>query len=161
MKAYEILPLIEMTVEDDPRVISCHSLITELVCNSLRADGDTFHVAVDWRDPDRESWGMCTDGVAQPQVVRLDTPESLRELVRLSTDPFSSKGASTIRSMATCRAATFGYDGQAFLCLRHEDNPPASPNKELVEVAECPDLLTNTDYFDGVIVNSSPHVNGG
>ena len=161
MKAYGIFPRIDMTVEDDPRVNSCHSLVTELVCDCLRADGDTYHVAVDWRDPDGEAWGMCTEGVAQPHVVRLETAEAMQELVRLSTDPLSIRGASAIRSMATCRAATFGHDGQAFLCLRHEDNPPVSPNRELIEVAERPELLTDTDYFDGVIVNPSPLVNGG
>jgi hypothetical protein len=59
--------------------------------------------------------------------------------------------------MATCRAATFGYDGQAFICLRHEDDPPISPAPDLVEVAEEPSLLTETDYLDGVIISPPPN----
>ena len=156
MKAYGIFPLIEMGVDDDPRVNACHSIVTELVCNCLRAGGDTFHVAVDWRDPDSEAWSMCTEGIAQSHVVPLGSSDALLDLIRLSTDSFSNKGVGVIRSMATCRAATFGDDGQAFLCLRHEDDPPTSPNSDLVEVVERADLLTDTDYFDGVIVSPLP-----
>jgi hypothetical protein len=127
-----------------------------MVCDSLRADGDTFHVAIDWRDPDGEPWSMCTDGVAQPEVVLLDTRQKLYDLVFLSVQPDNANGASAIRSMATCRAATFGFDGQAFLCLRNEDEPPVSPAPDLVEVVEDPAYLTETDFFDGVIISQPP-----
>ena len=53
-------------------------------------------------------------------------------------------------------AATFGFDGQAFLCLRHEDEPPVSPAPDLVEVVEDPTYLTGTDFFDGVIISQPP-----
>jgi hypothetical protein len=71
--------------------------------------------------------------------------------IRRSVDPSSSFSA-TIRSIATCRAATFGYDGQAFLCLRHEDEPPVSPDPSLVVVEERPDFLVECDYFDGALL---------
>ena len=45
------------------------------------------------------------------------------------------------------RGAFFGYDAQAFLCLRHEDAPPsASP---LVQVEDRIVMLAETDFFDG------------
>lgn len=94
---------------------------------------------------------MYTDGLAEPHVVSLGDPEALRRMVRLSVDPFSGIGAAVIRSIATCRAATFGYDGQAFLCLRHEDEPPASADPSLVTIEDRSNLLTGADYFDGYL----------
>lgn len=153
MRAYSIFPLVEAGSQESQLVRSCHAMVTTLVCACLRAGGDKFHVAVDWRDPGGEEWGICTDGIAQPAIVQLGSEEKLRELVHLSTDPYVNRGAAVIRSMATCRAATFGHDGQAFLCLRIEDDPPVSPDAKLIEVRESPELLTDYDYFDGVIVS--------
>jgi hypothetical protein len=157
VKAYGIFPLIDLFKSTDPRAAECHAVVTKIVCDSLRAGGDTFHVAVDWRDPDGEAWGMCTEGVARPVIVLLDTQQKLHELVHLSTDANANRGAGVIRSMATCRAATFGHDGQAFVCLRYEDEPPVSPAPGLVEVVEDQHLLTETDYFDGVIISPPPN----
>jgi hypothetical protein len=56
----------------------------------------------------------------------------------------------SIRSIISCRSVSYGYDGQAFLCLRTEDEPPVSPDTDLVLVEERQDLLTDTDYADGV-----------
>ena len=56
---------------------------------------------------------------------------------------------STARAQ-TCHApATFGSDGQAFVCLRDEDTPPVSPDPALVIVEERPEILAGFDYFDG------------
>ena len=46
---------------------------------------------------------------------------------------------------------TFGYDGQALLCLRHEDPPPVSSDTSLAIVEERSDLLVDSDWFDGWI----------
>ncbi|MBA4081570.1 MAG: hypothetical protein C0496_09910 [Erythrobacter sp.] len=156
MKAYGIFPRIDVFKSTDPRAAECHDIVTQMVCDCLRAGGDVFHVAIDWHDPDGEAWSMCTEGIARPEVVHLDTREKLFDLVHLSLDPNANQGAAVIRSMATCRAATFGYDGQAFICLRHEDDPPVSPAPDLVEVAEDAGLLTETDYLDGVIISPPP-----
>lgn len=153
MKAYGIFPLIEIAGDNDLQVGKCVSMISDLVCRSLRAGGDTFHVAIDWRDPNGKAWSICTEGVAQPHIVQLRSNDELLDLVRQSSDPFSGRGAHIIRSMATCRAATFGYDGQVFLCLRHEDSVPTSPDPKLIEVVERPELLSDADYFDGIIVS--------
>lgn len=154
MKAYGIFPAFDLDDPADPAVQACISLITTIVCASLRADGDVFHAAIDWRDPGNEPWsGLATMGLATPNLVLLSDLEKLEALVRMSVDPFSGKWLGGIRSIATCRVATFGYDGQAFLCLRHEDAPPVSPRPEVAVVEECPELLTDCDYFDGVIVS--------
>ncbi len=121
----------------------------------MRRDGDCFHYAVDWRDPGAPAWQGWTGGLAEPHGVRLSDPETLMIVVRLSVDPYAGAGATVVRSIATCRAVTFGWDGQAYLCLRHEDDPPVSPNPTLVVVEERPELISETDYFDGWLRQSA------
>lgn len=156
MRAYGIFPAFDMfdtSDSEDARVKSCIALMTDIVCERLRAGGDIFHVTVDWRDPEGEPWSICTEGVARPHVVPLSELADLKSVVRFSLDPFSGRCAAVIRSTATCRAASFGFDGQAFLCLRHEDDEPTSPDPALITIEERPEYLTQTDYFDGVIVS--------
>ncbi|PSJ37883.1 hypothetical protein [Allosphingosinicella deserti] len=150
MKAYGISPVIDLADPEDSRVQACISLVTDIVCQALRARGDCFHYAVDWRDPGGPEWSTCTEDLAKPQVHTLSDPREIARLVRMSVDPFSGKAA-IIRSIATCRAVTFGYDGQAFLCLRHEDDPPTSSDPSLVTTEDRSDLLADTDYFDGFL----------
>ncbi|MGY4398731.1 hypothetical protein ACVWZA_003941 [Sphingomonas sp. UYAg733] len=149
MKAYGIFPTFDLSDPNDDRVKTCISLVSNIVLDRLRADGDDFHYVVDWRDPGSSPWQGWTEGLAKPHIVPLTEEDTLEQLVRLSVDPFSGGSAAVIRSIATCRAVTFGYDGQAFLCLRHEDEPPISLDVGLVTVEERPDFLTETDYFDG------------
>lgn len=68
--------------------------------------------------------------------------------MRTFLDPNNLAGG-TIRSAANCLAATFGQDGQAILCLRHEDTPPQTPDAALATVAERSEWLTETDMLDG------------
>ena len=151
MKAYLIGPTFDLCGSDDARREACVSLVAEMVCERLRADGDDSHQAIDWRDPGAAPWGILTAALAEPHLVPLGDPDKLMGVVRMSVDPNSPASAGVIRSIATCRAVTFGYDGQAFLCLRHEDGPPISRDPALVTVSEQPDLLAGTDYFDGWI----------
>ena len=149
MRAYGIFPTFDFRSADESRTQNCISLVSEIVLERLRAGGDEFHYVVDWRDPESSPWQGWTEDLAEPHVIPLSDPDKLARLVRMSVDPFSVGSAAVIRSIATCRAATFGFDGQDFLCLRHEDEPPASPDSTLVTIEELPDLLTGTDYFDG------------
>ena len=55
-----------------------------------------------------------------------------------------------IRSAINCRAVTFGQDGQAILCLRHEDSTPQLPPSGLVTMEEGSGWLTETDLLDGI-----------
>ncbi|MDC7695589.1 hypothetical protein PQU94_15025 [Asticcacaulis sp. DXS10W] len=160
MKTYCIFPSFELVDDkvdlDDLRVRSCVELIATMVFDSLRQNGDHFQYTVDWRDPGSEPWVGWTDDTAQPHVISLADAEDLASLIRRSVDPFSDGSATVIRSIATCRAATFGYDGQAILCLRHEDEVPKSPDTSLVMVEERPDILAESDYFDGWLRKASP-----
>lgn len=82
------------------------------------------------------------------RIYKLDTADGLLAHVTRCVDPFDPAVA-TVRSIATCRAAIFGYDGQAFVCLRHEDAPPISPDPLLLMVEQRPDILVDYDLFDG------------
>lgn len=153
MKVYGIFPVIELVKlgRTGNRVQECISLVATLATELLRSGGDTFHFAVDWRDPGSDPDDtVYHDDMAEPHIDRLNTAEILLPRVRKSVDPFDSAGA-TIRSIATCRAATFGYDGQVFICLRHEDPQPISPDLSLITIEERPDILVDCDYFDGSI----------
>ena len=137
-----------MLGRDDERTSAAINLIADLVFDSLRRGGDTFQHAVVWADPGHEPGGTFHEDIAEPHVFELKSDEALRDWLRKSVDPNDVRRGD-VRSIATCRCVTFGYDGQALLCLRHEDEPPVSPEAKLAVVEERPDLLMNTDYFDG------------
>lgn len=143
MKAYIISPT--MDVFDRTGIISLDAsralfLIAEIVADSLREGGDCTHRAVVWDGP-----SMIDQSAS---LIALADRESLIALTGKMLDPHNFVGG-TIRSAANCRAATFGQDGQAILCLRHEDPPPLSPDAALAGVEENSELLAETDLFDG------------
>lgn len=83
------------------------------------------------------------------EALRISDPEMLREILVACADPYSGKWM-LIRSLVTCRAVFFGYDGQAFVCLPAEADPILSPDDTLITVEECSHLLTETDWIDGL-----------
>ena len=118
---------------DDDRTAAAIRLITDIVFRSLRADGDTFHFALTSSGP-----------------VRLETDDELRDWLVKSVDPNVPAGGD-VRSASNCRCASFGYDGQALLCIRHDDEPPVSSDIDLAVVEERSHYLAETDYLDGWI----------
>ena len=141
MKAYALFP--KMDVFDGSKLLSPDArrtldMIAELVVDCLQDGGDFTHRAAVW---DEES-------NAPPSLVALADRVSLTAHVLRCLDPNDPFGGD-IRSASNCRMVTFGYDGQAFVCLRHEDALPVSPNTELVVVEEHSEWLVETDYFDG------------
>ena len=83
-------------------------------------------------------------------AIRFDSEASVRAALLNMGDSYAASELFSIRSIISCRSVFYGYDGQAFLCLRTEDQPPVSPDNDLVLVEERQDLLTDTDYADGV-----------
>jgi hypothetical protein len=71
-----------------------------------------------------------------------------REWISRSLDPYDPTGCQ-VRSLVNCRCAVFGFDGQATLCLRFEDDTPTSPNEQIVVVEEVSRWLIETDWIDG------------
>lgn len=84
------------------------------------------------------------------QAVAIGDRDTLREMLRQSGDPFSGQWM-LVRSLVTCRAVFYGYDGQAFLCLPASAAPVISPDPERIMVEECSHLLTETDWMDGLL----------
>ena len=150
MRAYIIEPPFETFDQGDERTSAAINLVAEIVFESLRRGGETFQHSVVWANPGEEPGGIWNEDVAVPHVVRLEAEEDLRAWLRRSINP-NTNGGGPVRSIATCRAVTFGYDGQALLLLRHEDAPPVSPDLSLAVVEERPDLVKDTDWFDGWI----------
>ncbi|MGN6422458.1 MAG: hypothetical protein ACTHLA_04015 [Asticcacaulis sp.] len=150
MKLYGIFPTIQVYKPADARAQRCIEIVADMVFTSLRWNGDHFHFALDWHDPesDPDMYGFHEDR-ALPHMVDLRDAEALRKRIAQMADPNIPGPGSVIRSIATCRAVLFGYDGQAFLCLRHEDPAPISSDPVLVVVEERPDILNETDYLDG------------
>jgi hypothetical protein len=153
MRAYIIDPPFDGDGVDDERTRAATDLTADILTKCLRGGGDTFHYAVVWANPGEEPDAIWDEDIAQPHLVKLDTEELLREWLRKSIDP-NRPGGWSVRSVATCRCVTFGYDGQALLCLRHEDQAPVSPDPSLAVVEERSDLLAGSDYFDGWIGNN-------
>lgn len=90
------------------------------------------------------------------RVTRFRSESELRAAIIKSVDPTRASDYFLFRSLLSCRSAFFGYDGQAFLCLHGEDEPPTSPNPSLFFVEERSDFLTSYDYFDGVALVGEP-----
>jgi hypothetical protein len=152
MKACAIFPSFEMYGEgiSDEKTQAAISLISQLAFDCLRSNGDHFQFVVDWHDPGvLPQVAGFTDAIAEPHIVQLLSDQDLLARIRSAVDPNGGGLGGTIRSIATCRALTFGFDGQAFLCLRLEDEMPVSPDATLATVADQPEMLTGTDYFDG------------
>lgn len=83
---------------------------------------------------------------AGKRIKSLSGRETLCSVLRRIADPWDGYFM-WIRCQTTCRSVFFGYDGQAFLCLRHEDAAPLGSS--LICVEERPEMLAATDYLDG------------
>jgi hypothetical protein len=87
-------------------------------------------------------------------VDQVSDAECFRATVRRLLDPNGSIGGD-IRSAVNCRAVTFGQDGQAMLCLRHDDAAPETLDASLATVTHVSAWLADTDLFDGSWPESS------
>ena len=143
MKASLIAP--SMDVFDGRGVLTSDGkhaleLIAAMVADSLREGGDCSHQAVVWDGP-----SMLAQSAS---IVALPERDDMIVLLGKMLNPSNLVGGS-IRSVINCRAAAFGYDGQAILCLRHEDVAPVSDQPALAVVEEHPEWLAEADWLDG------------
>lgn len=143
MKAYIIRP--KMDIFDGNALLATEvartlRLIAEMVADSLQEGGDKSHQAAVWGGP--------TEVGTRPTVVRVADRQTLVSLAFRLLDPNDPLGGD-IRSAVNCRTVTFGQDGQAVLCLRHDDAAPMTAESALLNVAECSGWLAETDLFDG------------
>ncbi|WP_447759779.1 hypothetical protein [Sphingopyxis panaciterrae] len=156
MRAYEITPAFHLRDDADARTQASISLIASIIVSHLRMDGDKFHYSIDWRDPGSDpDIAFWSKGVGEPHIVALSTEERLYRRVRVSVDPFNLFG-SDIRSIATCRTVAFGYEGEAFLCLRNDDLCPISSDCSLAKVQVRTEFLLNGSHMDGWLGSATP-----
>jgi hypothetical protein len=143
VKAYILRPNIDVfdgTGTLAPHAASALQVIAEMVADCLEEGGDTSHHAT-------VSYGPAKVGTP-PNVVPLPDRQSLVTLALRLLNPNDLLGGD-IRSVVNCRTATFGQDGQAMLCLRHEDTAPLARDASLVSAIEYSDRLAGSDLFDG------------
>lgn len=157
MKAYLISPTEnEFSSQANQAVSASIDLICEMVSAALLHGGERYLFAVNWTDPGEEPGASAFhEDRAELHLKHIDSAEALRIAVRRSLDP-EDRYSTTIRSATVCRCATFGYDGQALLCLRHEDAALRSPDPFLVHVEDYSSALVETDYFDGWMPPGGP-----
>lgn len=104
---------------------------------------------------------VATTAVGDWRIRRFDSEDDVLASLMNMGDPFSPTHFHMIRSMISCRAVMYGWDAQAFLCLRTEDEAPVSPDPATIVVEERPDLLLDTDYLDGAEAAVEPERTDG
>jgi len=150
MKLFLIAPVIAANSDeaaDDTRFRKCAGRIADLITSHISDDPALFgmrHIGEASEAPVRPDARY-----ADVETVRIADIETLRTILRESGDPSSGKWM-LIRSLVTCRAVFYGYDGQAFVCLPSDASPIVSPDNTLITVEECSHLLAETDWMDGL-----------
>lgn len=150
MKLYLVQPAVPSGVTDievDALLSSCIEPIAELILPYLLADPAMFGM----RHGNEVSQSIFEMGerYCYAEVVRLADKIMLRAALVACGDPHSRQWM-LIRSLVTCRSVFYGYDGQAFVCLPHEDGPIKSPDNAMIEVRDVSQMLIDTDWMDGL-----------
>ena len=150
MKLYLVAPVVPQGSDEktiDERLAACIEPIADLILSHLLADPALFGIRHEFEGtaaplPMTKKYGYA-------DVVELDEPEALRSALVACGDPNSGKWM-LIRSLVTCRAVLYGYDGQAFVCLPHGAPPIQSTDPAIIEVSDRSSMLVDTDWMDGL-----------
>jgi hypothetical protein len=120
--------------------------LVELVADAMMPTGNESLIGV-WRIGEASMHDEPFDAeYAGKRVKALTDRGVLLATLRRIADPDEGYFM-WVRCQTTCRSIFFGYDAQAFLCLRHADIAPA--RSTLICVEDCSDLLAGSDYLDG------------
>lgn len=133
---------------NDERFQRYLELCSDLVCKHLADDPALFglrHVGEVTAAPvpTNQRYGAS-------EGVRITDRATLKAILRESCDPCSGKFM-VVRSLVTCRAVLFGYDGQAFVCLPMNAPDIVTPDEDLITVENRSEMLIETDYLDGIL----------
>ena len=148
MKLYLVQPAIPPGAGQDEvnaRLSSCIEPIADLILPHLVVDPALFGMR--HRDERSTPPLAMTEQHGYAEVVRLDR-DTLRASLVACGDPNSGQWM-LIRSLVTCRAVFYGYDGQAFVCLPH-GAPPIQSADAAIKVSDESHMLVNTDWLDGL-----------
>lgn len=146
MKLFLVSPSFH-AVESGPDATRAYlDAVVELIARAIQPTGDECLIGV-WHDNEANMSGESFDAeYAGKRTRNLTDRDLLRSVLRRVADPCDNYFM-WVRCQTTCRFVFFGYDAQAFLCLRHEDAPPAA--SALIQVEDRTDMLAETDFFDG------------
>lgn len=150
MKLYLVQPAKPPGADDaemDARLKSCIEPIADLILPYLLADPAMFGMR-HANEVSQPALAMA-ERYDYAEVVRLADKSMLRAALLACGDPSSGQWV-LIRSLVTCRSVSYGYDGEAFVCLPEEDEPLLSPNNEMIDVSDRSQMLINTDLMDGL-----------
>lgn len=152
MKLFYLGPIVPPELdraETDARLRTVIAPIANLVHRYLQLDTCAALVGLRHEHEIGPTPGILTTAIGNWRIRRFDSEEDVLAALLNMGDPFDPTEFYMIRSMISCRAVMYGYDAQAFLCLRTEDEAPISPDPDTIVVEERPDLLLETDYLDG------------
>ncbi|MDQ0471311.1 hypothetical protein [Labrys wisconsinensis] len=150
MKLYLVQPNLPAGADRatvDARLRACIEPIADLILSHLSEDPALF--AIRHKDEVSEPCIPPEISYGYAEVAGISDPVTLRKLLLACGDPFDERGV-LIRSLVTCRAVFYGYDGQAFVCLPSEADPIQSPDAALITVTECSHRLTDSHWMDGL-----------
>lgn len=150
MKLYLVQPVIlprAEQVEIDARLSACIEPIADLILPHLVVDPALFGMR---HGNERSQPPLAMTGqYGYAEVVRLDDKDALRAALVACGDPNSGQWM-LIRSLVTCRAVVYGYDGQALVCLPNEA-PPIRSADPAIDVTNKSQMLVNSDWMDGLL----------
>ena len=151
MRLYLVAPAIADNDDreaTDHRFRACNELIADLILSHISVDPAIF--AMRHLDELSEAHVQPDTRYGDAEAVHISDTDTLRSLLVQCGDPSSGKWM-LIRSLVTCRAVFYGYDGQAFVCLPTGSPAVSSPDESLIKVEECSHLLAETDWMDGLV----------
>lgn len=120
--------------------------VTEVIARAIQPTGVESLIGV-WHHNEAHMGTEPFDAeYAGKRIRSLRDRDLLRAVLRRVADPWDAYFM-WVRCQTTCRGVFFGYDAQAFLCLRHEDASPRAT--ALIQVDDRSTELTETDIFDG------------
>lgn len=150
MKLFLVAPVVPSELDKktaNVRFRNCIEPIADLILSHLQDDPALFGMRHKGEAskpplPTTETFGYA-------EIVRLADKVSLRAVLLECGDPSSGQWM-LIRSLITCRAVFYGYDGQAFVCLPHEAPPILTPDADMINVVDVSEMLAGSDYMDGL-----------
>jgi hypothetical protein len=151
MKLYRISPVIPAHSNEafiDARLKACIELIADLILSHISSDPALFGIR--HTNEVSDSPLLTSDRYGYAEVTRIPNEDNLRRILIACGDP-NSGAWMLIRSLVTCRAVFYGYDGQAFVCLPTEADTSVSSDESVINVKECSHLLIEADWLDGLL----------
>ncbi len=160
MRLYYVGPAVDIKTMTqsaiDAKTREAVAPIADLINSYLLKDGFEAIFGFTGLNPPYPPLAVNQEKYGRYRVKWFQSEQELRSAITKAANPVCDSDYYMFRSLLSCRSVFFGYDGQAFLCLHVEDEPPKSPDATLMFIEERSDLLISSDYFDGVALVDEP-----